>query len=53
MGKIVPEGNINNFKTYLWTRDEAEGLISKWVEGVVYMPEGQFSHVIHKFISQL
>ena len=26
-GKNVPKGNISNYKTYLWTRGEAEGLI--------------------------
>ena len=44
MGKIVPERNINNYKTYLWTQGEAEG--------IVYMPKGRFSHVIHNFITR-
>ena len=29
MGKIVPKGNINKSKTYLWTLGEAEGLIKR------------------------
>ena len=27
MVEIVPEGNINKSKTFLWTRGKAEGLI--------------------------
>ena len=43
MRKIVPEGNISNSETYLWTQGEAEGFIHKRVKVVVYMPEARCS----------